>query len=73
MADADLIARSGATAPKQRLAAMPKQNPTAGTPPDAEAIEQAMTERCHPRSFIAAPMGTGMAAYAGAGGMIVSF
>ena len=40
---------------------------------DAEAIEQAMTERCHPRSFIVAPMGTSMATYAGAGGMIVSF
>jgi DegV family protein with EDD domain len=40
---------------------------------DAETIEQSITERCHPRSFIIAPMGTSMATYAGAGGMIVSF
>jgi DegV family protein with EDD domain len=40
---------------------------------DAEALKQAMTERCHPRSFIVGPMGTSMATYAGAGGLIVSF
>ena len=40
---------------------------------DAEALKKALTERCHPRDFIINPMGSSMATYAGAGGMIVSF
>jgi DegV family protein with EDD domain len=40
---------------------------------DAEALEQALSEKCHPRGFIINSMGSSMATYAGAGGMILSF
>lgn len=40
---------------------------------DADALKQALGERCHPRGFIINPMGSSMATYAGAGGIIVSF
>jgi fatty acid-binding protein DegV len=40
---------------------------------DAEGLQQALGEKCHPRGFIINPMGSSMATYAGAGGMIVSF
>lgn len=40
---------------------------------DVEALRQAVTECCHPRSFIISEMGSSMATYAGEEGMIVSF
>jgi DegV family protein with EDD domain len=40
---------------------------------DAEALRQALSERCHPRGFIVNDMGASLATYAGAGGIIVAF
>lgn len=42
-------------------------------PEDAEVLRQAMTDACHPRSFIISEMGATMATYAGESGMIVAF
>lgn len=42
-------------------------------PADAEALRQALLERCHPRDVVVNDMGSTMATYAGEGGMIVSF